>query len=200
MAFTPLPNGIRVVWVFELFGKPVTITVHVTSPTAVNDAILAQARDAARDVWENGIAQTVASALIIRAIEVTDVSVPDGRQLRLVTFLTPQGLRTVESMSANVAVGLTLRSNRIGRSQRGRLFIPGIGEPDVSGNAIAGDAVPRFATLASVLNSSFETAGLQLVVASYFTNNAPRTTAQATPITAVVVRPTVRTQRRRLPR
>jgi hypothetical protein len=200
MAFVALPNGIKVTFVFLLYEKVVTITVHVTNSQGVDGTSLNAALTSAQAWWTNHLKPVVSSHLGILQIEALDVSREGGAKATYVYNPIQFGDVVVESMSANVANVFSLRTARTGRSYRGRIYIPGIPENSIQGNHLTAGAVTAMTSAAAGLITRFSTGVQTLVVASYHNQGAPRAVGVATPVTQTIVDARVDTQRRRLPR
>lgn len=198
--FVPLPNGIKVTFVFQLYGKTVTVNVHVTNSQGVDATSLNAAINSAKAWWTNHLKPIASTHLSIVSIHAVDVSQEGGGKVDFDYAPPEQGAAQVESMSNNVALVMSLRTARIGRSYRGRIYIPGIPENAVTGNTLTTQAATDYAAAAAGLLTRFNTGVQQLVVASYQNQGVPRTVAVATPIQATIVGTRVDTQRRRLPR
>lgn len=199
MAFIPLPRGIKITFVFTLFGQEVTVTLHVQAPENVTPTILQQAGVAAINLWETSMRNTMSNDVTLQKVVLTDVSVQDGAQRIQLPGTLVTGSITSPAMSSNVAAVVSLRTARIGRSYRGRIYIPGIPESLVTSNGLDTSLRSALSSLGAAVNSVFTAAGFQTVIASYYNNGAVRTTGHAEPVTSYQVPTTVKTQRRRLP-
>lgn len=103
-------------------------------------------------------------------------------------------------LPSNICALVSLRTGTIGRAYRGRIYMPGLVEADVTANAIAptrttsiGDAIGALplALIADAPNWSW-------VVVSRQLGGVPRVSGVTTAITSWVVDTQVKTQRRRL--
>lgn len=102
----------------------------------------------------------------------------------------------------NVALVATLRTALRGRSYRGRFYLGGIPQAQLSGaNYIADSYAATFRTAMLALMTDADIAALEATwgVVSLRHDNAARSTGVFTPITTVDVDPTIDSQRRRLP-
>lgn len=146
--------------------------------------------DRLRSDWVGNIMPFLTSNVVLREVQLTDFSGPDG-ETWVVTDDTPGGSSSAP-MPPNVAIALSWRTGLTGRSNRGRTFLPGIGEDKVDGGGII---VASFVTaLVSAGEGLLVALGLDdipLVVAS-------RKNGTGTAVTTCTVDNIVDTQRRRL--
>lgn len=198
--FTPLPNGIKVTFVFSIGGKEVTISIYVTTPSGVDLTDLENAVAIGESWWNDQLRGLVATGVTLLAIRALDVSVENGQQVVNNNIETPAGLVAGDAMPNNVALVFSLRTGFVGRSFRGRFYIPGLAESAVSGNNIVSGTLTYAQQVGTALVTLFAAGGLTVVVASYVANGVQRTTAVATPVQTVLINTRVDTQRRRLPR
>jgi len=113
---------------------------------------------------------------------------------------TPQvvGAINVDSEPNQSACVVNLKTGNRGRSYRGRFYLPGITQNDVVDSLLTTDAQGAYGDALSLFETDVEALGWTWVVASQYTNGAPRVTGVTTPITEVTVRTQLGTQRRRV--
>lgn len=103
-------------------------------------------------------------------------------------------------LPSNVNAVVKFLTGNIGRSFRGRAYVPGLGESFVVGNALdtakAGQLLNVWEELPDILNA--EAPDWFHTVVSFYTAGAPRANGVATPVTTYAVDGLVKTQRRRL--
>jgi len=103
----------------------------------------------------------------------------------------------------NVAMVLKFSTDQRGRSYRGRVYLPGmviesLETSDTWLPAAAGAITSNFNLYIADIDDAWTDPEITHVVVSRYTDNAPRTTGVATPVTAVTYNPAVATQRKRV--
>jgi hypothetical protein len=195
--FVPLPGGLKVTFNFTLQGVPVSVSIHVKAPGSVTQAIADQVADIARDWWELSGNALFSHDLQIKSIVATDVSQIPAYQSTLSVFTNPTGTILLESLPNGSAVVATTLTGFIGRSYRGRLFLPGFDVDAVTINELSVGAKANVEARLNGLRSNFAGAGIPWVVASYQENDVLRTVAVGTPVIGILARSYVKSQRRR---
>jgi len=200
MPFVNLPFGIKVEVSWET-GSGVAVCVHFvskTTPSAVSATDLSNAISAF-DGWRTDMRIVQPAAVVIAGIRATDWSVPDGITAFTVPGANPAGTNLTALLPLNVALCATHYTGRTGRSRRGRNYIPGIGEGLVStGDIILASGRNNIVNAYTALRTDLLASGLVQVVASFFTNGAPRVNGQGTAVSTTVVDQYSDSQRRRL--
>lgn len=201
MAFVALPFGIKVTIEWET-GSGIAVCIHFvskTSPVAVNTTDLNAAC-----VWFDALGQALRPlqpANVVRSmVRAIDWSVPDGAQVSLIPFSTNNaGTNVSPGLPLNVAICATQVSGLVGRSRRGRNYIPGIAENIVGlGDVISPISRSTIANAYNTLRTNLLTAGLVQVVASFHANKLPRTVGQGTAVAMTTIDQFSDSQRRRL--
>lgn len=200
MPFVPVPAVALAEVRMLLFGQQIENTLYFKfggSPTTLDMNGLG---DDLIDWWDLQYSQPLSTQLTLREIAVTS----------LVSATAPAVVRTPSSPLAgkddapaspgNVALAISFRTVNRGRSFRGRNFIPGIPNDQITGNTVASGVVEAIeGAYADLLTRHSISGDGAWVVVSRFTAGAPRTTGVATDVTsASVVDPLVDSQRRRL--
>jgi hypothetical protein len=104
------------------------------------------------------------------------------------------------SLPNNVAITLAWKSGLAGRSQNGRMFVPGIAESSVTNNTIGGTLATGLITAGQALIDDLDTGTRFQVIVSRRQNGVVLAEGTTTPVeTAVLVDRVVDSQRRRLP-
>ena len=198
MPFIPLPRGIKITIGFTLRGVPVSITFHVQAPDTVTTTHLANAAQIVKDWWDGTAYFQFSQDLVIQRIEATDVSTQPAQQHIITSFTHGTGNAAVDALPSNVAIVISNRTFFIGRSYRGRVYLPGIASNVVEDNVLTAGAKANLETMWGTLLTNLGNAALPMIIASYQNNLASRETAVATLVSNALVVDTVRTQRRRL--
>lgn len=199
MAFIPLPGGIKVSMEFALNGELVVNVYHVEYANPIVAANLTFLTDLFRDWWNLEMRQNFNSGIALNRVTALDVSVEDGL-VDVLDLGTPiAGTITGSPAPNNVAVVVSKLTGFSGRSFRGRTYLAGIAAGEVTDNFITSTLAAAILVDMQSLSTQLQTNDYDLVVASYFANGAPRTTAVGTPIMAFAMDTRIDTQRRRLP-
>lgn len=198
MAFIPLPNTIKVVFEYTVGGQLVVNVYFVSKPSPWSTGDMGNAL-AIFDGWHNTTARTHQSAsLVLNRIVATDQSTQNAPGLELAVAARP-GTIPGEVMPNNVTLVTTFNTAFRGRSFRGRSYWNGMAEAQVAGSLVLPATVTAINNTYPTLQTSLGAASMTLVVASRFTNNAPRITGLSTPVTGFRTENVVDSQRRRLP-
>lgn len=200
MAFIPLPDGIRISFNFLLGGVPVSINITVLAPGAVDQQAVDNAAAIGKFWWDNNGYLIFSQDLGITEVVATDVSQQPAVQGRETTFTHQFGSQAVAAVANNVALVVSLRTGFIGRSYRGRIYLPGLAKDAVVGSLLTPQAQADITTHIGALATQLTNANFTWVVASYQFNGVPRLVAAGTPILTRIVSNRVDTQRRRLPK
>jgi hypothetical protein len=150
--------------------------------------------------WQDNIKPLVAAAVELREIHCTLLSSATAPAVTFPIGAGEVGGQTSPSLPNNVSLAVSFRTAGRGRSSRGRNYVLGLTEGQVTANQL------DVATAANYSNAYGALIGLATEndcvwsVVSRFTNNNPRSQALVQPIVSVlVVDRTVDSQRRRLP-
>lgn len=197
MAFIALPNGIKVEMEFTKNGQLVVNIFYVTTGSPVTTLNLTALAQIFLDWWTTDLDVTQSAALALSRITATFVGAPDGLQVILNGAGAPGTIAGADTPN-NVAVVVSHRTGFSGRSRRGRTYLAGIVASDVVNDLTTPAKQAAYVTAFNALRTDLATAGYTMVVASYFSNGAPRLEAISTPITSHIVDARVDTQRRRL--
>lgn len=199
MAFIPLPLGVRVALEFTKTGQTIVNVYHVTTTLPLVSANLTAIAAVFADWWTGDLRTSSVDDLSLDRVVATDVSIQGGQQGISTVGLPSIGSQVLDGTPNNVALVASFRTARIGRAFRGRSFFAGtpVNEliDDQAGVPFLAAFLANYLTLAPRLVPLPAT----WVVASYQFNGVPRVTAEATPITNVIINSRADTQRRRLP-
>lgn len=197
MAFIPLPRGVKLCWHFTLDAIPVSFCIHIDVGTTVDQAKTDAVAAIGYQWWEDHGYLAFSNRLTIQEVVATDVSQQPAFQSTITTFTHGTGNIGQESLPNGSAIVVTLRSGFIGRSYRGRLFLPGIDHLAVVENTLTTAAQDNISDQFNALKDDIDAANMTWVVASYQNDLSSRTTAVGTPVTSILVRDNVKSQRRR---
>lgn len=203
MAFQPAPFVGKFALNFVSNSKPVANILHIKYGTINPDgADLANDATALADWVTDTLMQYLGTNTIFTNVTATDISQPDGIQVVALNGTGTAGSRG-NNASNNVALVASLRTGFSGRSMRGRCYVAGLAEADITGNFFDDgnrDGIEdAFKLLIGIGTTPVELNG-NLCVLSRFTSGTARPTAVSTIVNQILVNARVDTQRRRLPK
>lgn len=151
--------------------------------------------------WNTNFKARMPTQVVLREVYVTDLTTQTSFTVSVTTGLPSAGTALQDPLPFNCALCVSLRTANRGRSGRGRNYVLGLLETEVSANTVASTTVsPTLTAYGLLVGAGTFTPGLQLVIVSRFTNKLPRANALVQPVTnAVILDSVVDSQRRRLP-
>ena len=197
MAFVPAPDTAKIVAHYDQTGIPAVNIFYVLIPGDFDETLANDLADVFRTDWQAQMMSHLASGLILTDIEIRDASTVDGAVFHIDTSLPITGA-VGQEFANNVAATITLQTGFAGRSQRGRIFLPGVPVGAYQKDVFLTAATANFQTSADSLLDAFTTGGYSWVVASFVHLGAPRVTAQLLPVISVRANQQVHTMKRRL--
>lgn len=198
MTFIPAFNTCKTVLTWQTAGVNALNIIWFRRPAgAFTAATLSDLNDVIIDNWWPLMRPRIATNTDLLTVSSTAWDTPEGEYAT--TPVGEAGTRTGGVLPANCAVVVSLLSDLVGRSRRGRIYIPGIPEEDVTENTVSSLIQAAFAAAANALVVQAQQLFVDWVIASFVTNGAPRAQAVLTPITQVRIDNRIDTQRRRLP-
>lgn len=200
MPFIPTPAGISVEFRYLIAGQQTENCVHFRSEDSDPSLVLADLGVAMLN-WAEGNYFALQSVDVeLREIYLVDISSADGPTLTVAPETTVTGEVNEPAVANNVAFCLTLRTNKRGRSYRGRWYAGGFTRLAVNDSAISPSFAVSLRTSLTAMKTLAEGVGCTWSVLSKRANGAFRTSGVLTPITSVGWYDlTVDSQRRRLP-
>lgn len=207
MPFVPVANTVEVEIRMELDNQQVENTLYFSSGSPPEPGSMTTLGNDVLDWWVDNIKPLCTNALTLREIVVTDLTTNIGPQVTVPAVPFTTGSLIGDYLPANVSLAISFRTNNRGRSFRGRNYVVGLNESQVTGNEVQPVPVGAYQdAYGLLLNAPFQPTWQWSVVSRYSGVNPttgapiPRTEGVSTPITAVtVVDPVVDSQRRRLP-
>ncbi|MBE0672788.1 MAG: hypothetical protein IH588_19595 [Anaerolineales bacterium] len=194
----PSPRVSRVVFKYDLAGGVITNVLHVRSQAEPDAAELATITQTGIDWWENTMKTLYSAQLSLVAVEATALNIDPQLQVIDVSGLPITGTVAFDSMSANVSVVASLRTNFIGRSYRGRIYLPPPVESGVALNEISAGTQTAYKAAIEQLIADWATDNVALGILSCVQEGVAIDPGIFTQVTSVVVNTRVDTQRRRL--
>lgn len=201
MPFVPAPDVCLAEIVMQLDGQVVENTLYFEASAGLDTGLMATLGAALVTWWTDFIAPGVSEQLLLTGINLTDLSTPTSPGVFVPVVPSVPGEGTSPAEPNNVALCVSFRTQFRGRSARGRNYVVGLQNSQVTNSHIDAGVGDFFITAYQQLQGAGDfVAGLQWGVLSRFSGGDPRTTALFRPITAVtVVDNTLDSQRRRLP-
>lgn len=198
MVFVPVPNVSMHLVNMRQYNQEIQNVFHVLHGDQPTAGAIAQANDIIGDWWIASLAPNISDTVTAVSIIGTDQTVQNGAQATLAFPTTAEGGVSTPPLPSGTTVAISWRTGFSGRSFRGRTFHVGLVEAQVDGNSLVENVRITLGLAYTQLIADLELAGLFLVVASRYANNAPRTTGIATIINTVLIDPAIDSQRRRL--
>ena len=199
MAFVPTPNAAKVAITGHLYGEECVNTLHFTNSAPFTGTTLATLAADVSGWWISSILTGLSAGYVMSNVTATAIDVDSGAQAINAAGSGTVGGNGAEALPNNVALCVSFRTARSGRSYRGRNYVPAIPGNQLTGtNNVKGTFATAIVTGYEILLAGFS--GITWVVVSKFHNNVPRTAGVTEPIVSVLLVDTVLdSQRRRLP-
>lgn len=202
MAWPFLAGMIKVVVTYGFEGKP-SVNVHFvlqdTPATPVPDATLLVVANVFREKWSDDWVTRAGDDWTVENVTALDYSRDGGNEIQTTGALPLTGVLAVNSVPSSNATVVSQRTDRTGRSFRGRNYIPGLNVSSVTNNELNADLVTDLSTMYTAVRSSLSGLNMSHVVYSLYASGTQRITPEPTTITGTIVNTRVDTQRRRLP-
>lgn len=201
MPFVTTPFTYKASINYILNSKPVANILHVTTMLGMTDSEMDDIANSIGNVWGASAMPSLNIQLVLQSVTLTDISIADGRQVTNLLAAPIPGGQGGDAVPNNVAGMITLRTGFTGRSKRGRLFIPGLAESNVSNNTPAPTVMADIVTALELVNAGIDAIlpGAYLSIVSFFNAGVARPNGMTFPITSFEARTKLGTQRRRLP-
>lgn len=201
MAFQPCPQIAEIVVRATYFGKPIANTLHALCESTMTEQSLATITDAAAYAWNGYMLPQLSDSYVMGDVVGTNLTEQNSFQVTITAYNGNAGaVNASPGMPANVALAVSLRTNKIGRAYRGRIYVSGCTEADVVGNHFDetwADDVKE--AVKDVVGAIATASGWDCVVLSRQLNKVKRNEGVGTPITSVTLTDlVVDSQRRRL--
>lgn len=199
MAFIPVPGVVEVTPVFRQDSQEAVNVLHVRPVGAITPAAMTAIASIYAVWWIAAIKPIAAPNLSLQEVRCRNLTTESAGGVSYTTGLPSAG--TVGSGALPNAVTLAVKwsTGLVGRSFRGRTYHLGLSEIQVTDNTVEPVALAALLNAYDELREEYAAQDYPMVVVSRFTNNAPRVTGIATPITTVTINNIVDVQRRRLP-
>lgn len=198
MAFVATPQGIETVMHMLQNGVPIVNVFHFDANHAVTLGDLITANASVLWYWDNSYKLQAHTSLVLQDITSTDISVANGIQDIYTPPSTTAGVVTGDAAAANAAIVVSQRTDRTGRSFRGRTYLAGLAASQFLDaqhleTAFAADVASGFQAFIDFAQA----AGHTLSVLSKYASGVARVAGLLTEITSLIVNTVVDSQRRR---
>jgi hypothetical protein len=200
MPFVPVADTVLLEMRMALYGQKIENTLYFrkTGGVGVSDATTLM-----NDMliwWTTLLSPALSRDLTLREMTTTDLSTSSGFSVtQAAPTPNPAGGQAFDGLPGNVAICVSFRTPNRGRSFRGRNYVPGLAEPDVTGNTLSPGRTNEILDAYQGVPFSVTGSGFEWVVVSRFSGGVPRTAGIATAISSVVIVDSfVDSQRRRL--
>lgn len=199
MAFIRVPNVVQVEMVYLWDGQFVENVFHAQHAPGYDESDIANLLDVFNGWHDANLDLVQSSAVSLINLIGTDLDSQTGPRVEDSAGLPRAGTAASPSMPNNVSLVVKWTTGNRGKSFRGRTYHIGLREDVVTANRVDAGHIASLVTHYGPILTLLTAAGWTMVVASRYTNNAPRATGIATPITGFSIEPVVDSQRRRLP-
>jgi hypothetical protein len=201
MPFVAAPNTIMAEMRMLIGVNRLENVLYFQGSAGVNTTLMTTLGNNLANWWDASLTPQLSTQLQLVEVYLTDLTTQTSPTVSIPKAPPLTGNNAADLLPNNVALCVSFRTNGRGKSARGRNYVPGLVETEVSGSIVASTTTtPVVAAYNALKGAGTFTAGLEWVVVSRFHDNAPRTVALVQPITSVVlVDSVVDSQRRRLP-
>ncbi len=200
MAFQPVNNTAQAEIRMSLHGQSIENVLHFVNADGWSFQELSLLASDLVSWWTSDLAPLLSFELSLREVYVRDLSAQAALEASSAPSTQATGGVNNESLPANIALCVSLRTGFAGRSYRGRSYVPGIPENQSQYSVFTGSFVTAVVNAYNILRADSIAGGYPLVVVSRRVGGVARDVGVATPVTAVIAVDTaVDSQRRRLP-
>jgi len=200
MAFQPVAATCRVELIQSVAGQTVQNSLYFRQDANFSTSELLAVGGAMIDWWANNLAASLSSSLSLVNVTVTALHAATGPQVVITTGLPISGEQGADVVSNNVALCVSFRTALIGRSFRGRNYVPGLTEGDTNLSLVNSTRAAAIVASYAALISDPPPGTVWVVVSRTVNHVVQSPTALTNTIVSVqLVDLVVDSQRRRLP-
>lgn len=200
MSYIPAADVAKTVLSFVMDEQIISNTLYWLTAGGWDETALENLADAVIDWATTHLLPNLYASLVLTAVEATDQSSETGPSVTVpVTSGGTGGVSSGGTATNHTAGCVTFRTAERGRSSRGRNYVGGIPQADITGGTTIGAGL-----IAEILAAYGNLDDVELsetvthVVVSRYHDLAPRTTAAILPVTTYTMDDAVDSQRRRL--
>ncbi len=199
MPFIPIPNAASLEYIYQWDGQICENVLTYRLPQAISQDSLQDLTTAAIAWWNTNLKPLINNSVALLAVKATDLTTSTGPVVEDTTGLAIAGTSTGNPVPNNVTVAIKLITANRGRSFRGRVYHVGLSQTAVTNNTVSLTVRNNIRNAWLAAKELSSNPGWTLCVGSRYSDNAPRITGLATPVTDISVNSVVDSQRRRLP-
>lgn len=200
MAFVPGADVGRVCVEFVIGTVPVSICLHFKADSTPGPTDFVTLGSAVRNAFVDNWLDQMVTAAVLNKVTVYDMSAEDAGVYDVSTTLPQSGTVSADPQQNHTALVVTHRTDKRGRGYRGRTYLPGLADVDVSSTDYgAGKGAAALALFQAIAGNALAE-GWTPVVYSTWRDGAQLSNAITTPISGWTARLRLGSQRRRVPR
>lgn len=136
MPYQPVAATIGLELVFNLDNQIIENTLYVRKLGVLDIGDLLPVADAAIEWWAADMAPNLTNRLTLIRVVATDLSAQNGPSVLATGFLPASGAVNSDSVPSNCALCVSFRTNFRGRAFRGRNYVAGLAEANVTLNTV----------------------------------------------------------------
>lgn len=199
MAFIPVPDSAEVALRFMWSGQRVTITLKYDRPGGISASQANNLIDVVQNWYTSDWRTHLTEGIALETIAARDLSQAQGWVIERPVTTGQTGTNTSGSLPNNAALTVRFLSGLAGRSNRGRIYIPGL-PWDAAESSVTIKPARALGYLASMvaLADAVTAAGFRHVIVSRYNNKVPRATGVRVPVIGYGIDLYLDSQRRRL--
>lgn len=186
MPFPPTPNTVKVAVTGQLAGQQVTNVYYVEKISAWTLPELEQVADEFIAWLRTEVLPLLATEFVYTLIEILDLTTANGIYYTRQIDSPNTGQIASPAMPNECAVCLSLRTGQSGRSFRGRKYMSGVPENNVTNNTVTTPYLQAWVNAFNGLLLTIGTAGWSWVIVSTIENGVPRAQGLTTAINSVI--------------
>jgi len=200
MPYIPVPGVIQVEMIQNWAGQVIENVHHFIVEPAVTIPLMNDLASGMVTSWNTGMKPSMPLNLSLTSVRCTDLTTQTGPVINYGVGLPSVGVYGQPSLPNNCAAVITKRTDSRGRSYRGRSFLPGLTEAQVTDNTISSTLITTFLTyFQNIRQPTYSGTQFAMVVVSRYSDNLPRAVGVATLVTGFTADQVVDSQRKRLP-
>lgn len=200
MPFVPVANVAQVEYVFTSAGQVWENVLHYATNGSLDEPALANLAAEMITLWQTHLRPGQMTGTTLLEVKCTDLTTESGATAAEIPVTNNSGTTNGDLLPNNCALVVTLQTGKRGRSNRGRIYFAGFGEPECVGSTWGADALnPVQAFMSAIRNVTVEGQDWGLVVVSRQHNFIKLETGMINEVVSFRVNSTVASQRRRLP-
>lgn len=200
MEFIPTPKTIQVELMYLWDSQTVQTVLHYDAADAIAPTEYPNIGAQIVSLWNANLKGCITTGVSLTQVKITDMASEFGPSLSYGTGLPIAATLTGPSLPNNCALCVTKRTILRGRSYRGRIYHPGLGEPDVTANTVSAARVNTILAAYEALRVvTANSIVYYMCVVSKVGDGVPRAEGIPTRVQSFTTDGLVDSQRRRLP-